>query len=285
MKSITKACSNICIILMLSSLFLGLTQCQFINVCTDEKQVSAVDRKITNYQYFDNLPFVVLDADGDGYTGRNICNYGSQNDCNDKDPKVYPGSLNILPNQPNHNQLIGVRFRHFDSSESEKRVYYGRNDLGSLGQFNTRLANGAAYNYREIGDSNSNRFIMTIDPVNQKMTMKISFKAEMYSELKLQSTDFNSINGVKIMVKSYSQRESGKINYVALDNLKYDGVKIGEGKFENKNQSLYDEWYFDLCFNHTKATEITGNILFNSNGISSRGENSKIEIFLIKLLK
>lgn len=35
---------------------------------------------------------ILLDADGDGFTAENPCNAGSQDDCDDTNPAVFPGS-------------------------------------------------------------------------------------------------------------------------------------------------------------------------------------------------
>jgi uncharacterized protein (TIGR02145 family) len=46
---------------------------------------------------------IVPDEDGDGYTKKNPCGVGKENDCNDNDPAIYPGAKEVCGNGKDDN--------------------------------------------------------------------------------------------------------------------------------------------------------------------------------------
>lgn len=269
--------------LLLSSIAFSLSQSQKktkpIIICTNKGQVRLADKELLSSKCTQNLPFIQVDKDGDGYTEGNPCSYLDENDCDDNDPLIFPGSMTEVPSR-SHSQILSIRFRHFDTSAAEERVYFGKSDLGQAGN-RVQMANSSGSHYWDSSSGNLNTFTIIYDPLTYKMSVEVKFKSTESDEIQLASGDFQNLNGLKLMIRRGN--DNGNYNNVAFKNLKYNGKFVGDGTFEDSQDVYYKEWYYELCFDIANITMITGEIYYESGGFNSRGERTKLEIHLITL--
>ena len=71
-----------------------------IKVCHKGKLIEVSANSINGHL---NHGDVVIDADGDGYTAKNECGYGTQDDCDDNNANVNPGSEEVCGNDIDEN--------------------------------------------------------------------------------------------------------------------------------------------------------------------------------------